>query len=219
MTDHEDLELDPRLLELAREYNAPPATPREEMWAAIEAARRGVVPLRRRATGRWRVAGLAAAASLLLAAGVLAGRAWRPPDEQAGGRVLASTPTAAVEAPSAALRYAAAEHLARVEALLTEAQSARAEAVATRAASDAEVTRWAKDLLGTTRLLLDSRAADDHRLRPLLEDLELALSRIVQRQAMDEDARDIIDDVIERQGALDRLRTAVPAGALPANRG
>ena len=40
MTDHEDMdERDDRLRELARDYHRPPATPREEIWAAS-----GVLP-------------------------------------------------------------------------------------------------------------------------------------------------------------------------------
>ena len=87
-----DDELDERIRRAARGYNAPPETPREEMWARIAEARRAhastptdeapatpsearVIPLR-----RWRLVGLAAAAAAILAVGVGIGRVSTGPE-------------------------------------------------------------------------------------------------------------------------------------------
>src|SRR5688500_186583 len=65
--------LDPTLAALARDYNAPPITPREAIWAAVERSRERaptVLPLRRRAV-RWLpiAAGIAALLALAFAFG------------------------------------------------------------------------------------------------------------------------------------------------------
>jgi hypothetical protein len=74
----------------------------------------------------------------------------------------------------------------------------------------------ARELLATNRLLLDSPAAQDRRMRLLLQDLELVLAEIAQ---LTPDApsgdRELIREGIERGGVLTRLRTVVPPGATP----
>ena len=68
----------------------------------------------------------------------------------------------------------------------------------------------AKDLLSTTRMLLDSPAASDPRLRVLLEDLELVLAQVVRLQAgQSGDELDFIRQALEQRDVLPRLRTAV----------
>ena len=85
---HEGDAMDARLIELARGYNEPPAVPREDMWAAIQAGLAsapvvqggadaadvpGVIPMhRRRRVAPWM--SMAAAAVLLVAVGVGIGR-------------------------------------------------------------------------------------------------------------------------------------------------
>jgi len=67
----------------------------------------------------------------------------------------------------------------------------------------------AHDLLLTTRLLLDSPAAQDPRLRVLLEDLELVLAQVVRMQTDQQPAElDIIRQALEQRDVLPRLRTA-----------
>jgi hypothetical protein len=67
-------------------------------------------------------------------------------------------------------------------------------------------------LLATNRLLLDSPAARDRRMRLLLQDLELVLAEVAQLPA---DAtvsqRELMGEGIERGAVLPRLRTVVPA--------
>lgn len=166
-------------------YNRPPPTPREEMWATLEARLQAggrqdaddgtVVPLRPRtrpvASGWW----LALAASAVLAVGVGIGR-WSSPT--AGGPDAPAAMTAsgapAAERPGATQpavgRWAAAQTLAESEPLL-----AMVRADVARGGVDAEVGDWARRLLGETRFLLDSGLPLDPQVRSLLEDLELIL--------------------------------------------
>lgn len=190
-----------QLREAARDYHRPPEPPREEMWAAIAAARRReqrrVIVIR-----PWLGWGLGIAA--LLAVGVGIGR-WT-----ARGRPTVEPPAAGAEAPSLAYQLATTQYLSRTEALLTGFR-----AQDRRGAVDAQVAASARDLLGTTRLMLDSPAARDPRLRALLEDLELLLAQIARlpsRGTADENEMNLITQGLEQRGVLPRLRTAIPAG-------
>ena len=202
------------LRQAAKHYNTPPPTPREAMWARIQAERQGQ-PQR---SGRviylpWVQWCAAAAAVLVLGIGL--GRVSVQSDPTQTVAVAPAVTTApTVQAPtpdagsSAAYQLAATEHLSRTEALLT---SFRAQAAAGE--TDTQVTAWATDLLGNTRLLLDSPAAQDPQLRALLQDLELVLAQISQlptRRPGEE--LDLIERSLEQGGMLPRLRTAVPAG-------
>ncbi|HEX4574353.1 MAG TPA: hypothetical protein VH158_04430 [Gemmatimonadales bacterium] len=192
-------EFERRLTDAARDYHRPPATPREEIWRQIEAARLARRQ-RARALGprlRWGV-GIAA----LLALGIGIGR-WtaRPAGPSA-------PPAAPQPVTSLAYQVVAAQHLSRTEALLTgfRADTRAGEPVAQFAAQ-------ARELLATTRLMLDSPAADDRRLRSLLEDLELVLAQIAQLPASGarEDVQ-LINQGLDQRSVLLRLRTALPAG-------
>jgi hypothetical protein len=117
------------------------------------------------------------------------------------------------EAPAAAdpnqlYRLASQQMLGQAEALLVQYRTDRA---ADRI--DPAVGRWARDVLTSTRLLLDSPAADDPGMRDLLEDLELVLTQIVQRTG-DSDPLDdeMIDRTIEDRDLMPRLRGAIPVG-------
>jgi len=189
------------LREAAREYHRPPETPRDEMWAAIEAERR-----RRRTAPRivvlrpaWRW-GIGMAAVLLV--GIAIGR-WM--------RSQASTPPTApvaTQSGDVAYRLVAAQYLGRTEALLA---GFRADAPAGRL--DPQFVAQARDLLSSTRLLLDSPAGTDPQLRPLLQDLELVLAQIALLTAGQE-KRDVelIIQGIDQKSVLTRLRTAIPSG-------
>src|SRR6266702_5415720 len=68
----------------------------------------------------------------------------------------------------------------------------------------------------TTRLMLDSPAANDARLKSLLEDLELLLAQIAQLPASgDREDVQLINQGLEQRSVLLRLRTANPAGPGP----
>lgn len=189
-----DDRFEPWLREAARDYHRPGDTPREEMWRAItarRAARRRWV-LAMQPAVRWGV-GIAA----VLALGVAIGRWSVPP----------VAPQTVVSSPLA-YRVAAAQYLTRTEALLT---GFRAE---TRAGEPAgQFATQARDLLATTRLMLDSPAAKDVRLKSLLEDLELVLAQIAQLPAgADREDVQLINQGLEQRSVLLRLRTASPAG-------
>jgi hypothetical protein len=111
-------------------------------------------------------------------------------------------------APRDLYRLASQQMLGQAEALLAHYRADRA---AERI--DPAVGRWARDVLTSTRLLLDSPASDDPEMRSLLQDLELVLAQIVQRTGQPDPLEDeMIDRTIEDRDLLPRLRGAVPAG-------
>lgn len=176
------------------------------------AARRG----RGRLRFPWIQAGAAAAA--VLAVGIGIGWMSKPPER---------LPTARVEAPAPgtpmtgdAYRVAVARHLSQTEALLT---SFRADASA-GGGMDASTAEWAGQMLSTTRLLLDSPAADDPRLRTLLEDLELVLAQLASLPTRTDTTAathtevDLARRAVEEKHLLPRMQTLAPAGS-PASQG
>jgi hypothetical protein len=194
-----DDQLDERLREAARSYNTPPDTPREEMWARIQAGRRKdprVLELKPRRVF-W-----AAAAAAVLALGI------------GIGRVSVGPETTTWKGPSAnatTYRLAALEHLSQSEAFLTLFRTSLDERADHRLASAS-----ARQLLATNRLLLDSPAAVEPATRLLLEDLELVLAEIAQLSPRSrEQDHQLIRDGIERGNVMPRLRTAVPSGTAP----
>jgi hypothetical protein len=160
----------------------------------------------------WVQAGAAAAAVLALGIGI--GR-WSTPTPR--------LPTQHVEAPapgtpmnSDAYRVAVTQHLGRTEALLT---SFRAEAADGQV--DAQVGEWAAQMLSNTRLLLDSPAANDPKLRTLLEDLELVLAQIAslpRKTDANTTEVDLARRAVEEKRLLPRMQTLAPAGS-PATTG
>jgi hypothetical protein len=112
-------------------------------------------------------------------------------------------------AAEAALPYrlAASEHLAMTEALLV---SLRADMKSGR--RDTTVAAWATNLLGTTRMLLDSPASKDVQMKKLLEDLELVLAQIARLPAASGDSTDLelIDKAVKQRQVLTRLRAIEP---------
>ncbi|HSG47211.1 MAG TPA: hypothetical protein VLA43_05260, partial [Longimicrobiales bacterium] len=162
-------------------YNPPPATPRDEIWSALEARIHAtgspgstprhppsgevpaaeVIPMEGRwkrgwGVGRWGgpwgVGWAVAAATVALAAGIGVGR-WSlgPVPSVESGPVAQAAEGATPHRAAAASRLAAAEHLARTEPLLTLVKGDLA-----RGSVDPAVAEWAGDLLGQTRFLLDS---------------------------------------------------------------
>jgi hypothetical protein len=295
-----DLPLEPRLADAARAYNPPPSTPREAMWARIEAARRQaggapvapiaapaalasdtkVIPIdaargRRSHVRTWIVlAGTLAAGIAIGVVGTRGGSdtqsvANTPPaaiDSMRGDsgttpatstatlrapstQHVATTPKARDEdgprpiapprpvgpgnipprseerAPQYASRYperassgagslyhaAAVQTLSQAEALLV---AWRVDAPRDTAAAR-QLGAWARDVLGSTRLLLDSPAASDPRLRELLNDLELVLAQIVQLSGapLTEEERALLERSVRARDLLPRIRSAVPAGS------
>jgi hypothetical protein len=206
MHEHEDPRFEKWLKDQAQSYHAPLPTPREEMWARIETERarrsaRRVIELR-----PWLRWTLAAAALLVLGVGI--GR-WTARQET--GLVRGTVATNDTADRDLLYQVAATQYLSRTEAFLT---GFRADLRAGRA--DARFTGQARDLLTTTRLLLDSPAADDPRSRALLEDLELVLVQISQLAAgRDTHDTDLITQGMDQRNLLPKLRSAIPAGPVP----
>lgn len=207
------------LIEAARDYNEPPETPRELMWARIDATRRERA--RRRQQLRvlyspWTRWGMGIAAALAIGIGIGRYTSSRdnetaPPVAVTPGPEVTTTPAGA----RLAYRVAATEHLVRAETFLT---SFRTDAEAGRA--DSEFWSGAGELLASTRLLIDSPAAEDAVFRSLLEELELVLVQIVRLSAERGDGElQLVTEGLEHRALLPRLRSAIPAGPVVAMEG
>ena len=218
MMDEREDRLDALLRDAAQDYNAPPPTPKAELWERITAVRQSasapagqmqgrILPLRRRAAlPLW--IGIAA----LLAVGVAIGRLSVPhnpaiPANPATGTLSAApggapTPQEKSEVPT---QLATVQHLGQVESFLTE--------FSTRNAAQ-DFTTQARELLTNTRLLLDSKRLTDAPTRRLLEDLELVLVQIATLDPKDrrEDLGFIADGLAQNH-LRSRLRSAIPAGS------
>src|SRR5690348_9099602 len=110
-------------------------------------------------------------------------------------------------------RLAARQTLVQAEALLTAYRASDAQPRDQEAMRQAG--RWARDVLTSTRLLLDSPAANDSQMRALFTDLELVLAQIVQLSGAPLQAgeRELIERAMRDRDLLPRLRSALPAGA------
>lgn len=96
------------------------------------------------------------------------------------------------------------EYVARTVALLDSLPTARL----AQLGGDARFVANASQLLGTTRLLLDSPAATDPRLRHLLEDLELVLAQVAGlRTAPRAEELTFIAEAMNERDVVPRLRT------------
>lgn len=107
-----------------------------------------------------------------------------------------------VDATTTPYRVVSQRHLASAEALISVVTTGPRDAM-----MDSLTSRWAREILGNTRLLLDSPAGEDPLRRRLLEDLETLLVQLVQRSGAAVDERDLIDRTLQRTQLLTRLRT------------
>lgn len=218
MMDEREDRFDEMLRDAARDYNAPPATPKAEMWERIRAARQadrrtdgqsdGILTLRPsvRLSNRPSVR-LALALAAILVLGVAIGRFTAPGDLVAPAANPTTASTApepeSRERPNMAAQVNTSNHLSRVETFLTEFGTAPA---------SPDFSDQAKNLLGTTRLLLGSKRVDP-RTRILLEDLELILVQIATLNPEDRrEDLDFIADGLAQNQLRTRLRNAIPAG-------
>jgi hypothetical protein len=195
----------------ARGYNNPPELSKADfdaMWSDIEAEAftQPVMTLdagrRSPAAGRWvpvtRIAQMAA----VLLLGVVIGRFVVPGETAVAPTTIAAVPTDSLDIPEP-YQATTSRYLGQTAALLVGLPSDGSRA-------DGDNIGRAKDLLSTTRMLLDSPAASDPRLRTLLEDLELVLAQVVRLQAgQSGDELDFIRQALEQRDVMPRLRTAV----------
>jgi hypothetical protein len=187
-------------------YHEPPAPPLEEMWRSIDSLHFDA----HRASKSWRrLIPLIAVAAAALVAGIGLGRYALPREatQQAGSlpAVVASSPaTTRLDAP---YDVATNRYLDQTAALLIALPGTQRSG-----RTDARFVAQARDLLVTTRLLLDSPAADDPDVGSLLSDLELVLAQIAQlsaRDAGDLEEMDLITAAMEQHEVLPRLRMVV----------
>lgn len=213
------------LKQASKRYNPPSETPREKIWARMQSERAqtdkalcGSSTLRGRLLGLfgrrpvpalWPI-GVAA----LLVAGILIGRTLPISDE------AEHTVTAAVEPAPETITgqvssddtegpflHAVAPYLDSVETLLTMIDKA-----GPGSDSGESISAWAEELLGETRLLKASVLRDDEELKPLFDDLELVLVRIVRLSEPESGEENRwTDESIHRRSILLKLREKNPS--------
>jgi hypothetical protein len=220
--DRVDDKFDALMRDAAETYRRPPGAPLEAMWTAIgaqldgRAADGGAKPHGHGSPAyrRWLSRGLPIAATLVV--GVAIGRGT-----VAFGRHAAATPPVVGSVPAPVAQTAArtsdtsldrpyqvetSRYLGQTAALLISLPS---EVKAGHA--DEQFMNRAGDLLSTTRLLLDSPAANDPSMHDLLEDLELVLTQVVRMPSSPHSRTelDLINQALEQRDVIPRLRTAV----------
>ncbi|HEY0305215.1 MAG TPA: hypothetical protein VGC44_09580 [Longimicrobiales bacterium] len=190
------------------EMDPVPAPPREAMWAQIDQARRFSRNAERKTSRRvWLNWGVGLAA--MLAVGIGIGRMTAL--QQAGAPTQPQTAAVTNVTPNrTTYQVAVSQHLSRAEALLTSFRTQPETAT-----PDPQLALFARDLLTSTQLLLDSPAGDDPKVAALLSDLELILAQIARASATSGDEREIIEDGLNRTAVLPRLR-ATTAGTAAA---
>jgi hypothetical protein len=208
----DDDRIDEVLRDLPRSFNNPPEPPLDEMWGVIEDAHFNSPASVPRSGGMTsRAPWLAAAAALLI--GVAIGH-YIPLGKNAKSAgasqpAIASTdalpPGADTSAVGDAYRDQTSRYLGQAAALLISLPAKDSSSKA-----DAGFADKATDLLVTTRLLMDSPAAQDPKLRQLLEDLELVLVQVARlRGESKKGDLDLIHQAVEQGDVLSRLNTAV----------
>lgn len=208
----DDNRFDDVIRDLPRSFKTPPQPPLDEMWAVIEDAHFNApssisTHSRPSASVPW----LAAAAALLIGIGV--GRylprgtktVTNTPTPSAIASTRVSSHAADTSAVADAYRDQTSRYLGQTAALLISLPAKDASGK-----TDASFAGKAADLLVTTRLLIDSPAAQDPKLRSLLEDLELLLVQIARlKTERNRSDLDLIHQAVEQGDVLSRLNSAV----------
>jgi hypothetical protein len=213
-----DDKLDGRLGDAAGQYNEPPETPRDAMWARVLAgkAERNVTRMPK-PTSIWRSPRMwvPAAAAAVLLIGIAIGRYSTPGDigpiagrDTTIGAQQVSTESPGREPNVAAYQLAAIPIFSQAELLLTQFRTGDIQEE-----NGESFTKRAASLLTDTRLLLDSPAAEDPKMRRLLGDLELVLVQMVRMTAEDEqEEKELITENVNKRSLLPRLRANAVTG-------
>ena len=196
-----DEQFEKLMKDAAETYNRPPAPPLDQIWASIDSESFGTkLPTTRRVNligNPW----LRMAAVLVL--GVVIGR----------GSMVFTKSTPAASAPTAVVAQDEADsyqlttdrYLVQTASLLVQLPKQLQSGKTDSAFSDR-----ANRSLAQLRLLMDSPAASNPRLRSLFEDLELVLVQVVQmpRGGSATDAT-LIRQAMQQRDVMPRLRDAV----------
>jgi hypothetical protein len=178
------------------------------MWPAIEEAHfNAPIPITGSRPWTTRAPWFAAAAALVIGIGI--GRyvplGTRPSSAPAIVAANDPSPTTDTSAVADAYRDQTSNYLGQAAALLISLPAKEA-----NGRTDSTFAAKATDLLVTTRLLIDSPAAQDAKLRSLLEDLELVLVQIARlRTEKNRADLDLIHQAVEQGDVISRLNSAV----------
>lgn len=208
-TQMKDDAMDGLIRQAAQDYREPPAADFDAIWARVESAHFGATAPRMvprtaaRSAHRWLRPVMGIAATLVIGVGI--GRMTAPPKQQADPERSASVtgetvrPASDLSEPLQRVTYA---YVARTTLLLDSLAASK------NLRGDARLAADASQLLSTTRLLLDSPAATDPRMRALLEDLELVLAQVASlRTAPRAEDLTFIADAMTERDVVPRLRT------------
>jgi len=195
----DDSEFEGLMREVGREYHRPPEPPLESMWHRIEARAFAAGP--RRSIGTW-VRPLAFAATLVIGIGigVVGARLTAgPPPSTPAAELLAGAPDPSPGEPSPFIGVAG-DYLEQTTALLVAVTDSDH-----RVAYAPGTVRRARELLSTTRLLLDA-GAHNPALRELLQDLELVLAQVARSDDHDTDGdAAFVTEALAQRDLLPRL--------------
>jgi hypothetical protein len=147
---------------------------------------------------------IAAGIAAVLLIGIALGRNSVTNAPVGGQSTISALPDSTLprEKKNTAYTVAAVQHLSRVETFLTTLRTAPGQ----------QFTGQARELLSSTRLLMDAKEMDP-RLRKLMADLEDILVQIVQYDVNGtREDLDLITDGLEERQVLPRLHSAIPAG-------
>lgn len=198
--------------DLPHSFPTPPEPPLDEMWGVIEDAHFNSPASIGRSRGMIsRAPWLAAAAALVIGVGIghylpLGKKSATNPTSSSASASSQGLPLGAdTSAVADAYRDQTSHYLGQAAALLISLPAKNASSKA-----DASFAGEAADLLVTTRLLMDSPAAQDPKLRSLLEDLELVLVQIARlRGERNKGDLDLIRQAVEQGDVMSRLNSAV----------
>ena len=197
--------------DLPRDFNTPSEPPLDEMWKVIEDAHFNSPASAPRPGGMNPRAPWLAAAALVIGIGIGHYVPLGKKTQRSGNAAVAvaSTQSLAAGADTSAIadayRDQTSRYLGQAAALLISLPPQN-----TTGKADAAFAGKAADLLVTTRLLMDSPAAQDPKLRSLLEDLELVLVQIARlRGERNKGDLDLIHQAVEQGDVLSRLNSAV----------
>ena len=198
----DDRRLDEILNDAVRSYRTPPDIPLDAIWSRVEAEAFSARPVRR--SPGWRVFAGAIAATLLF--GVLIGRMTATRGLSTELAATTSRTPARLASTTAGDPYqrTTQEFLGRTAVLLASLPSPGRQGT-----GDERLNEQARQLLGTTRLLLDSPVGREQRMKDLLEDLELVLAQVARLQSQHRgDALTLIKEALEERDVVPRIRSA-----------